>query len=780
MKTHILSLEVSTSDRFDVRQFEVTEGLHELFRAEIIAVCGDPEVDFDAIMGQVARFSLQRTEQMPVRFWQGVVTCIERIGVEPDGLSTYRLVIQPRLWLLTQTRNYRIFQQLSDPDIALEVLSKWGLKPRRAFEASQFKGRKYRVQYAESDYRFMRRVLEDAGITFHFEERGGNTELVLIDGPQSSAPRSVPVHYENEPSGELLEEVATNVRVVRRLRPGRYTQRDVDYRRPADFPLLASTADGTAVETGLERFHQNYGAFLYSAEGDGSTPVADDHGAARTDLGIAGRQVDRRLAAKRHNARRCVFDTTCHDLAPGVVFSFEGFPARDLADDVQMLVVCGTINGNNEGEWHHEVDAAFAAQPYHPPLATPKPRTRGVESATVVGAEDDEIHTDEFARVRVQFHWDREGSRDEHSSCWIPVSQPWGGASFGALNIPRVGQEVLIDFLGADPDRPVVVGRVFTKTQPVPYDLPKFKTVSGIRSQSSMRMVTGGAGPLDVVSPLTMPGEGGTAMGMDRLQKALDGEFAALSPNTETHRWNGSEVTFDDQFGREVFYMQAERNLNMVVKNDMTAVIGNARATKIGTNDLLDIDNDHTIRVKNNRCVEVEGSQTHQVTGEIVQQSLEANQTFDTHEAFQSRAKHHLLVSEESCTLQVGDSILYMKPDFVILQTPYLFLNPGEEAVTQAIESGERPMTPEEAAEAAREAQIQSIMSDIDTAFENGEFRDLYGLYHYGDYRYDGMPLDEAKMRWDDLHRPDGFTQPEWGYAPSDHYTYPQPTPPAP
>jgi type VI secretion system secreted protein VgrG len=479
-----------------------------------------------------------------------------------------------------------------------------------------------------------------------------------------------------------------------------------------------------------------------------------------------------------------VFETTAHDLAPGVVFRFRGFPSRDLGDDVSLMVVSGRIVGRSEGDWLHEVNAFFADQPYHPPLSTPKPRTFGVESATVVGPEDDEIHTDEFARVRVKFHWDRDGARDERSSCWIPVSQPWGGAGFGAVNIPRVGQEVLIDFLGADPDRPVVVGRVFTKTQPVPYELPKHKTVSGIRSQSAYRYVMGAAdGPgggvaagtsAPVVSPLTMPGGVGTKMGPERIQAALDGAFGAVSPNSETHRWRGSEVTFDDQCGREVFYMQAERNLNIVVKNDMTTVVGNARSTKIGTDDLLEVDSDQLIAVENNRCVTVQGHQVHQVVGDINQQSLEGNQVFDTLESFQSFAKHHLAVSEESLTLQVGRSILHMKPDFVILQTPYLFLNPGDDATQQAIETGERPQTPEEMAEAAREALVQTIMAEITEAYERGEVRNLPQLWELGNSttEYSHLPeWGEALDRWDEMHRLPGESA-EW---PGSIVRYPPP-----
>ncbi len=279
-----------------------------------------------------------------------------------------------------------------------------------------------------------------------------------------------------------IQEIVTKVEVARNLRPGRYTQRDVDYRHQPETPLMVTEArDG--LEAQLERFHHNYGAFLYVTQPPGDTPVADDRGAARIDMEMGQRQVERRLVAQRSRAQRIHFSTSAHDVAPGQVVSLLDHPREDLGRE--LLVLRGHLEGAAVGDWHHRVEATFADQPWHPPLETPKPRTLGIESATVVGSAGDDIHTDEFARVRVQFHWDREGSRDETSSCWVPVNQPWGGAGFGALNIPRVGQEVLIDFLGQDPDRPVVMGRVFTKTNPVPYALPDHKTVSGIRSQTS-------------------------------------------------------------------------------------------------------------------------------------------------------------------------------------------------------------------------------------------------------------------------------------------------------
>ena len=214
------------------------------------------------------------------------------------------------------------------------------------------------------------------------------------------------------------------------------------------------------------------------------------------------------------------------------------------------------IHGTDDGEWSLSAEAVSADQPYHPPVTTAKPRVQGVESATVVGPPGEEIHTDEFGRVRVQFHWDREGRYDDNSSCWIPVSQPWGGAGYGGMNLPRIGQEVLVDFLGGDPDRPVIVGRVFTNLQKVPWKLPDNKTQSGLRSNS-----TGASGGYN-------------------------------------------EMMFEDALGKELVRFQAERDYNKLVKNDENTTVGNDRTKEIKRNENVTIGNDRSKTVKANfSCV---------------------------------------------------------------------------------------------------------------------------------------------------------------------------------
>jgi type VI secretion system secreted protein VgrG len=339
-------------------------------------------------------------------------------------------------------------------------------------------------------------------------------------------------------------------RIGRQVCPGRYTVRDHDYRRQPSCKLIASAEAGDrGVEARLEQYHYVSGAFLFRTEEGENTPFADDKGKTRADVQAGEILVRKRLEAKRTSARMCEFETNAHDLSPGVVMSMLDHPKSELGSEEKLLIVESTLNGASHGEWKHRCEARCADSSYRPPLSTPKPTVNGVESATVVGPPGEEIHCDEFGRVRVHFHWDRESKMDDNSSCWIHVSQPWGGAGYGAMNLPRVGQEVLVDFLGGDPDRPMIVGRVYTNLQKVPYKLPEHKTRSGWRSQSS-------------------PGGGGF-----------------------------NEIRFEDAKGKEEVYIQAENNLRKLVKNNENVSIRGNRSTQVGRIDSTLVGEMHSVMI---------------------------------------------------------------------------------------------------------------------------------------------------------------------------------------
>ena len=551
------SLEVASGDALEVRQISVHERMSTLFVVSLVVVCDNANVDFEAVVGQKARFTLRAGRQE--KSWSGVCNHLQLIAVEESGLSTYQINIVPTLWLTTQRRNYRIFQQQSELGIALAVLDEWGIEPLKKI-TGKYKKRKYRVQYAESDYAFLCRMLEDAGIAFYFVQQGADTKLVLADAPQTNEPRASKIAFRDQPTLNDEEHV-TAVRVARQVKPGRYTMRDHDYRLPAEYPLVADAASGAAMEQRLESYHYTPGAFLFGTDKGEDTTHADDRGKTRTDEGEGKSLAAKRLAAKRGNAVVIQFVTSALDLAPGVVMSMLDHPRAELGENERLLVVESTLSGDLR-HLAASCEARSASQPYRPPLLTPKPKIVGVESATVVGPKGEEIHTDEFGRVRVHFHWDRESKRDDKSSCWIHVSQSWGGSGFGGSNLPRIGQEVIVDFLGGDPDRPIITGRVYTNLQKTPYKLPDNKTQSGWKSNS-----TGNTGGYN-------------------------------------------EIMFEDVGGSELFRVQAEKDRQTLVKNDDQQTVGRDRTRMVKRNETVTVGKDRTKRVVKNEAQQIGQNQS--------------------------------------------------------------------------------------------------------------------------------------------------------------------------
>jgi type VI secretion system secreted protein VgrG len=620
-----LLIQVASGEHLDVRAFNVDQGINANFSVSVLVHAHSPDVNFDEMLGKDASFTLMGKTP---RTWRGICNHVEQEDVDDKGLSTYRLTIVPRLWLLTQRRNHRIFQQLSELEIVQKLLGEWDITPKLQL-AGTYKPRKYKVQYGESDFDFMSRMLEDAGVSFYFEQQGEDTRLVLDDAPHQNQPRAGALPF--RPAGGAPsrgQDHISSVEFKQKVRPGKYTVQDHDYRKPARYQLASTATSGLEVEQKLERYHYNPGAFLYRAEAGGDSPTADDKGASRSDEKEAARQAQRRLAANRAEGKRVSFTSNAFDLAPGAVFSMTDHPRADLARP--QLCVGASLHGNSHGDWElhgHSVDAGEA---FHPPIKTPKPKTQGVESATVVGPAGEEIHCDEYGRIRVQFHWDRLGQYDDNSSCWIHVNQPWGGAGYGASNLPRVGQEVLVDFLGGDPDRPVITGRVYTGQQTSPYKLPANKTQSGWKSNS-----TGGGGGFN-------------------------------------------EIKFEDALGKELFSTQAERDHQALVKRDSATVIGNDRTHDTVGNNTETVQKKEDLTVMGSRAVTVMDTLTHWTKGDVSSTSDQGNTSFSTAEAFLSGAKHHVISSSDTIELVCGSSKIILTPEKIIIDGPLTYLNPGQ------------------------------------------------------------------------------------------------------
>ncbi len=520
-----LSMELEgATDAFSVRQCSVHERLSTPFDIEVIALCSNADVDIAALSGARATVELHGASgsggEAAAHRYHGVCLLAEQLESEGTGLSTYVFHIGPRLSLLGYRSNHRVFQHQNVRQIVTTLLDEWGVEHRWRIDPDAHPPFEYRVQYGETDLSFVERLLESAGITYTFEHDADLTRVVLDDAPLSRQARTPPLPWVAHGAERTREAQVSDVRVATRLRSGRHRIRDVDFRRATRYVLAAETQAGSELEQRLEVYGYHPGAFTTEGHPAGDTRVADDLGVARSDERHGARLARIGLEQHRASRRTVSFSTTAVDLRAGTVFTLEGHPRSDLGADQQLLVTELAILGSFDHPLHITGQAVFGSEPYRPPAETRAPRIHGIESAVVVGPAGDEIYTDEHGRVRVQFHWDRHGGHDERSSCWLRVSQGWAGGGFGMMAIPRVGQEVLVSFLGGNPDQPVVVGRLYNATSRVPYALPDNETVSCWRSRST--------------------------------------------PNSEGF----NELRFEDKAGSEQIYLHAERDLDEEVGHD--------------------------------------------------------------------------------------------------------------------------------------------------------------------------------------------------------------------
>lgn len=550
MSNALLSFE--SGDRLDVRTFAVHEALSASFQIDIVAM-GPDDIDLEKISGRPASFGLSGLGGQ--RIWTGLCARITQTSVESDGLSAYTLKIVPAFWLLNHRRNHRIFQHLSIPEIVEKLLAEWQLNFELKIDKAAYPKREFTVQYGETDHDFIRRLLVDAGISFSFFLPPGEkeTKMIITDVPTAAEPRAAALPFLRSSSLAEKTEHVTAVTLQKMVKASRAVVRDFDFRRPS-FPLAGVSTTGSGTNSLLEEYFYLPGASNVKGEaGAGNTPFADKEGAYRHTEKEAVARAERHTEAMNAAAWRIGFNTSTINVPAGQVFSISGHPHPSLTKEKKLLVLSSFITGEINEDWNAGGEAVSADIPFRPLLTTDrptdihrseedgpfkpvakmeKPRIQGLQSAIVVGPQGEDIHVDEFGRVKLQFPWDREAKGDEKGSAWVRVAQQWAGPGFGMVTMPRVGQEVLVGFLEGDPDLPMVVGRMFDTTSPVPYPMPENKTRTVLKSSSKN---------------------------------------------------GGNEITFEDRADGELLYLSATRDLHKIVKKDeLETTRGNRHVTVDG------------------------------------------------------------------------------------------------------------------------------------------------------------------------------------------------------
>ncbi|WP_339091985.1 type VI secretion system Vgr family protein [Variovorax paradoxus] len=489
----------------------------------------------------------------------GLVTRVRFLRLE-NRRALYEAVIEPWLTLATRTSDYRIFQNKSVVDIVAEVLGDYDfaheIKATRSYPAREFQ-----VQYGESDHDFIARLLHEWGLYWHFEHAEGSHKLVIVDDMASHQPfanaayQKVPFHGADD---TVREEHCDRFNACEALQSGRWVTDDFDFKRPKARLQQVSAMPRKTSQSGMERYGWP-GDYVVESEGEQL---------ARTRMEEAGSDGER--ASGSGNLRAVV---------PGCLLTLERHPQNE--SNRQYLVtgarLClqdiGDASSQQEFECRVDFDAIPASKTFRASApAVPRPRTTGPQTAIVTGPAGREIWTDEYGRVKLSFHWNRYCSKDENSSCWVRVSSPWAGTNFGGIQIPRIGQEVIVDFEHGDPDRPIVTGRVYNADNMPPWALPANATQSGLLTRSS------------------------------------EGASEA----------NANALRFEDKKGAEQLWLHAERNQDIEVENDETHWVGHDRSKTIDHDETVHVkhdrtetvDHDETITVHNDRTETVDGNET--------------------------------------------------------------------------------------------------------------------------------------------------------------------------
>lgn len=480
------------------------------------------------------------------RHIHGLVRRFVQLG-QNEELTFYRAEIVPWFWFLKLSQDCKIFQNKSVIEIATEVFDGLGYADYE-FRCSQtYEPREYCVQYRESHFDFVSRLLEEEGAFYFFEHSDSKHVLVIADdnGAMEASPHQSSARLETEAAPGREEEVITELVAERSVHVGKITLRDYDFENPS--LNLESVASG---EEGEE--HYDYpGRYVELSAGERY---------ARLML----EQVEQGQALVRGGGLVRAFEA-------GRRFDLENHYRSDLNQPYVLLEVRQRAEAGDFRTWdtaplqyeNHFLAMPFSV-PYRPPRTTPVPRIPGTQTAVVVGPSGDEIYTDEFGRVKVQFFWDRLGGHDDGSSCWVRVSYDWAGKAWGGIRIPRIGQEVIVEFLEGDPDRPLITGRVYNAEQTVPYSLPANKTQSGVKSRSSL----GGSGD------------------------------------------NFNEIRMEDKKGSEQLYIHAEKDKQVVVENDRTESVGHDETISIGNDRTEEVGNNETISIGNDRKETVGANET--------------------------------------------------------------------------------------------------------------------------------------------------------------------------
>jgi type VI secretion system secreted protein VgrG len=535
--------------------FSGEEGVSRLFRFTLDLLSESPSVDFEKIVGKPVTVTLELADGSE-RYFHGNINRFSQ-GGRDERFTSYEAELVPWTWFLTQTADCRIFQKMKIPDIIEKIFTDLGFKDFKNHLQASYPEREYCVQYRETDFNFVSRLMEQYGIFYYFEHEQGKHSLVMADkaSEHQSCPNQPKARYQKTAYPVLEEDVVTAWSVEQEVRPLKYALTDYNFKTPK-----------TDLKVKVESVHKKLAPEKYEIY---------DYPGEYLDKSQGETLIKSRIEEEEAPRIVSTGGSFCRAFSPGYKFTLE----EHYRSDLNKAYVLTSLNHQaTEASYDTGIDESDftytnsfscipADVPFRPERTAAKPVVEGPQTALVVGKKGEEIWVDKYGRVKVQFYWDREGKKDENSSCWIRVSQAWAGKNWGFMAIPRIGQEVIVECLEGDPDQPVITGRVYNADQMPPYGLPANQTQTGIKSRSSKG--------------------GGTS--------------------------NFNEFRFEDKKGNEEVYLHAEKNWTIMVENDKNQTVGhdetldvkNNRTKTVGVDESYTIGKDRVKTVGNNESISV-------------------------------------------------------------------------------------------------------------------------------------------------------------------------------
>lgn len=540
-----------------LEHFNGTEALSELYHYEIQLLCQDAGIELKSLIGQLAAIEIELADG-GTRYINGYINRFTSLGSD-GGIARYSASLVPWLWMCSCRFDSQIFQDMTVQDVVTAVFGRFGALSNFEFRLSQpLKTHSYITQYRESDMQFVMRLLEAEGLFFYFSHYDTGHRLIITDDSSllEPIPETPQIRFHSASVTEKADSI-TEWRANRRLQPNRVTAQTFDYRQPQNrLPVSLDSRNDQGQVAALE-IYDFHGHYSHGDYDQGETLLRN------------------RLEALELLGKVFTGASNCRTMRAGSTFELTQHYDHDQgsAEDRQFLLVSVEHSGSNN---YNSTDQAYYRNaftcvrrkiPYRPQVATRRPLISGPQTAIIVGPPGEEIYTDELGRVKVQFHWDRYGEHNDKSSCWVRVAQSAASGGFGAIQLPRVGDEVVVSFMDGNPDRPVVTGSLYNSMNTPPWPLPANKTQSGFLTRS-------------------LKGDGGTA----------------------------NFFRFEDKPGQEQVSLHAERNMDTEIEVDEAHTVGNNRRITVGGT--------HTEVIKQDAVVKVEeGSFTLEVDQRFIQTS---------------------------------------------------------------------------------------------------------------------------------------------------------------